>query len=164
MSPDSLCKWQVQVSVYCARRISAHHRCTQCSFMLHSINICFVPCICLSQIQTCLCVVVGPGFVSTSPAFMRSSASYPSGPHGCFPPKNGKSDPHCWGREVLIDFAQQLAKATVTAPPIIGCVIWSLFTAGSVFLRSVCSHVVVGTLCCGCGGSVDCDACTVVCV
>ena len=35
---------------------------------------CFLPCICLwqiSQIQTCLCVVIGPGFVSTSPAFIR---------------------------------------------------------------------------------------------
>ena len=29
-----------------------------------------------------LCVVVGPGFVWTSPAFMRSSASHPAGPHG----------------------------------------------------------------------------------
>ena len=29
----------------------------------------------ISQIQTCLCVVVGPGFVSTSTAFMRSSGS-----------------------------------------------------------------------------------------
>ena len=28
------------------------------------------------------CVVVGPGFVPTSPAFMRSSASHPAGPHG----------------------------------------------------------------------------------
>ena len=28
---DSLCRWQVQVSVYCARRIPAHLRCTQCS-------------------------------------------------------------------------------------------------------------------------------------
>ena len=42
-------------------------------------------CICLwkiSQMQTCLCIVVRPGFVSTSPAFMRSSASHPVGPHG----------------------------------------------------------------------------------
>ena len=31
---------------------------------------------------TCLCVVVGPGFVSVSPAFMRSSASHSAGPHG----------------------------------------------------------------------------------
>ena len=36
----------------------------------------------ISQIQTCLCVVVGPGFVSTSPTFMRSSAGHLAGPHG----------------------------------------------------------------------------------
>ena len=35
----------------------------------------------ISQIQTCLCDVIGPGFISTSPAFMRSSASHPAGPH-----------------------------------------------------------------------------------
>ena len=29
VSPDSLCRWQDQVSVYCARRIPAHLRCTQ---------------------------------------------------------------------------------------------------------------------------------------
>ena len=77
-------RWQVQVSLYCARRISAHLRCTQCSIMLHLIHICFLLCICLwqmSQIQTYLCVVVGPGFVSTSPASMKSSASHPVGPH-----------------------------------------------------------------------------------
>ena len=34
------------------------------------------------QIQTCLFKVVGPGLVSTSPAFVSSSASHPSGPHG----------------------------------------------------------------------------------
>ena len=27
---DSLCRWQVQVSVYCAWRMPAHLRCTQC--------------------------------------------------------------------------------------------------------------------------------------
>ena len=83
MIPDSLCRWQVQVSVYCARRIPAHLRYTQCSILLHLNYICFLPCICLwkiSQIQTCLCVVVGPGFVSTSHTFMRSSASHPVGP------------------------------------------------------------------------------------
>ena len=36
----------------------------------------------ISQIQTCLCVVVGPVFVSTSPEFMRSSTSHPVCPHG----------------------------------------------------------------------------------
>ena len=28
VSLDSLCRWQVQVSVYCARRIPVHLRCT----------------------------------------------------------------------------------------------------------------------------------------
>ena len=55
MSLDSLCRWQVQVSVYCAWRIPAHLRCTQCSILLHLMDICFLTCICLwqiSQIQT----------------------------------------------------------------------------------------------------------------
>ena len=42
------------VQSYCTLSISASHR--------------------LSQIQTCLCVVLTPGFVSISPTFMRSSA------------------------------------------------------------------------------------------
>ena len=39
---------------------------TQCSIILHLIDICFLPCICLwqiLQIQTCVCVVVGTVFV-----------------------------------------------------------------------------------------------------
>ena len=87
VSLDYLCRWQVQVSVYCARKILAHLRCTPCSIRLHLIDIRFLTCICLwqiLQIQTCLCVVVGPGFVSTSPAFMKSSASHPAGPHDRF--------------------------------------------------------------------------------
>ena len=71
----SLCRWQVQVSVYYVRRIPAHLRCTQCSILLQLIDICFLTCICLwqiSQIQTCFHVFGGPGFVSTSPAFMLS--------------------------------------------------------------------------------------------
>ena len=85
VSLDSLSRWQVHVSVYCARQIPAHLRCTQCSILLHLIDICFLTCICLwqiSQIPNCLGVVAGPGLVLTSPAFMRSSASHPAGPHG----------------------------------------------------------------------------------
>ena len=85
MSLDSLCRWQVQVSVYCAWRIPAHLRCTQCSILFHLMDICFLTCICLwqiSHIQTRLFSVVGPGLVSTSPAFVSSSASHPAGPHG----------------------------------------------------------------------------------
>ena len=74
--------------VYCARRIPAHLRCTQCSILLHLIDICFLTCICLWQ--TCLRVVVGPGFVSTSSDFMRSIASHPAGPHDRLAQKNGR--------------------------------------------------------------------------
>ena len=35
----------------------------------------------ISQIQTFLFRVVGPGLVSTSPAFVSNSASHPAGPH-----------------------------------------------------------------------------------
>ena len=118
MSLDSLCRWQVQVYVYCAWRIPAHLRCTQCSILLHLMDICFLTCICLwqiSQIQTFLFKVVGPGLVSTSPAFVSSSGSaWPT----C--PKNGKSGPHCWGREGSTQVAQQLESA-VAAPPLVGC-------------------------------------------
>ena len=49
VSLDSLCRWQVQVSVYCAWRIPAHLRCTQCSILLHLMDICFLTCICFSR-------------------------------------------------------------------------------------------------------------------
>ena len=48
------------------------------------MDICFLTCICLwqiSQIQSRLFNVVRPGLVLTSPAFVRSSASHPAGPH-----------------------------------------------------------------------------------
>ena len=76
-----MCGWQVQVYVYCARRIPAHLKCTQCSILMNLFDICFLSCICLwqiSKIKTCLCVV-GPGFVLTSPGFMMSSAIHPVG-------------------------------------------------------------------------------------
>ena len=76
MSLDSLCRWQVQVSVYCAWWIPAHLRCTQCSILLHLMDICFLTCICLwqiSKIQTLLFKMVGTGLVSTSSGFVRSS-------------------------------------------------------------------------------------------
>ena len=126
MSLDSLCRWQVQVYMYCAWRIPAHLRCTQCSILLHRMDICFLTCICLwqiSQIQTRLFKVVGPGLVSTSPAFVSNSASHPAAPHGRHAQKTVHRA-HCWGREVSTQFAQQLVSA-VTAPPLVGCVVWS---------------------------------------
>ena len=118
-----MCRWQVQVSVYCAWRIPAHLRCTKCSILLHLMDICFLTCICLwqiSHIQTFLFEVVGPGLVSTSPTFVSSSASHPAGPHGRHAHKTVN-----WGRGGSTQLAQQLESA-VTAPPLVGCVVWSL--------------------------------------
>ena len=78
VSLDSRCRWQVQVSVYCAWRIPAHLRCTQCSILLHLMDICFLTCICLWQISQ----------IQTSPTFVSSRASHPAWP------KNGKSAPN----------------------------------------------------------------------
>ena len=86
--------------MYCAWRIPAHLRCTQCSILLHPMDICFLTCICLwqiSQIQTFLFKVVGPGLVSTSPAFVNSSASHPAGPHA---QKTVNRAPNAGGGEV----------------------------------------------------------------
>ena len=51
VSPDSLCRWKLHVSVYYARRIPVYLGCTQCSFMLQFIDICFLPYIWLWQIS-----------------------------------------------------------------------------------------------------------------
>ena len=113
--------------MYCAWRIPTHLRYTQCSILLHLMDICFLTCICLwqiSQIQTFLFKVVGPGLVSTSPAFVSSSASHPAGPHGRHAKKTVNRDPIAGGRGGSTQFAQQL-ETTVTAPPLVGCVVWS---------------------------------------
>ena len=114
MSPDSLCRCAGSCICILFLWVHAHLRCTKCSILLHLMDICFLPCICLwqiSHIQTCLCVVLGPGFVSTSPAFIRSSASHLVGPHDRFAKKNSKSVPLFWGREVLTQHAQQFVTA-----------------------------------------------------
>ena len=113
--------------MYCAWRIPAHLRCTQCSILLDLMDICFLTCICLwqiSQIQTFLFKVVGPGLVSTSTALVSSSASHPEGPHGRHAQKMVNRAPIAGGGEVRHNFAQQLESA-VTAPPLVGCVVLS---------------------------------------
>ena len=70
---------------------------------LDSLCRCFLTCICLwqiSQIQTRLFKVVGPGLVSTSPAFVSSSASHPVGPHGRHAQKTVKRAPIAGGGKV----------------------------------------------------------------
>ena len=116
-----LCRWQIQVSVYCARRIPAHFRRIQCSILLHIIDICFLLCFVYGRYRKdLLCVVVGSGFVSTSSDFMRSSAIHPAGPHDRFANKT-VNRPHCWGWKV----STQIVTA-VAAAPLVCCVAWSL--------------------------------------
>ena len=79
----------------------------------------------ISQIQTCLCVVVGTGFVSTSPAFM-SSDIHPAGPHPRLAQKTVIEPP--WPRAVVsTQFAQQSARTAVVSPPLVGCVDWRIY-------------------------------------
>ena len=44
---ERICRWQVQVSVYGVWHVHVHLRCTQCSILLHLMDICFLTCICL---------------------------------------------------------------------------------------------------------------------
>ena len=133
--------------MYCAWRIPAHLRCTQCSILLHLMDICFLTCICLwqiSHIQTRLFSVVGPGLVSTSPAFVSSSASHPAGPHGRHAQKTVNRGPHCWGREGSTQFAQQFLYA-VTAPPLVGCVVWSRHHCVPSVMSTKMTHIISST-------------------
>ena len=52
--------------------------------------------------------------------------------------KNGKSGPHCWGRGGSTQFAQQFEFA-VTAPPLVGCVVWSLYGHGRPYRCRSCT-------------------------
>ena len=89
------CCWQIQVSVYCFSLMSAHFRCTQWSSEVHLMDVCFLVSIWFVQsvhvhVLRAVCVravcvrvvFVGPGLVSTSPAFVSSNASHPARMHG----------------------------------------------------------------------------------
>ena len=56
--------------------------------------------------------------------FMRSSDSHPAGPNVRLAKENGKSVPHFCVREVSTQYVQQIV-AAVTAPPLVGRVVWS---------------------------------------
>ena len=102
--------------MYCAWRIPAHLRCTQCSILLHLIDICFLICICLwqiSQIQTFLFIVVG--LVSTSPDFVSNSASHPAGPHGRHAQKTVNQAPIAGVGEVRHNLHSSLSSKLLSA-------------------------------------------------
>ena len=62
-------------------------------------------------------MVVGPEFVSTSPVFLRTSASHPACPHDPLASKGYGN-----GAGVSKQFVQKSAITAVTAPPLVGCV------------------------------------------
>ena len=69
--------------VYCLSVMPASLRFTQRSSELHVMDVCFLVCICSehrSHIQT-VRVFVGPGFDSTSPAFVSNHARHSTGAH-----------------------------------------------------------------------------------
>ena len=47
----------------------------------HLLHTVYLSVLDISEISTCLRVVMGHELISTSPAFMRTSASHPSGPN-----------------------------------------------------------------------------------
>ena len=75
-----------------------HLRCTQCNpfapyqYLLPTVYLCMAD----IANSTCLHVVAGPGFVPTSPAFMRSPVSHPAG--SAWPAC--KLGIHCCGQQV----------------------------------------------------------------
>ena len=98
-------------------------------------NICFLTCICpwqISQNLTCLCVVVGPGLVSTSSTFMRSIASHPAGLHGRLAQKNVIGPP-LLGAGGATQFAQGLPDHCDSSTVCRLCHLEPFFTCPSVF-------------------------------
>ena len=82
-----MCRWQVQVSVYCARQIHAHLRCTMCSILLHPIDICFLPCNMsiadIAKSRLVFRVLFGPGLVSDIARFVVFDTIWDSSFYKC---------------------------------------------------------------------------------
>ena len=79
---DSLCRWQVQVSVYSARfRILDAPSVQSCCTLSISVSYHVVCCgRYRKSSETCSRVIIRPELVSTSDAFMRRHTSHPAGP------------------------------------------------------------------------------------
>ena len=72
------------ICVLCLADTCTSIRCNRIEHRVHLMDIYFLTCGLwqISQIQPFLFKVVGPGLVSTSPAFVSNNASHPAGPHG----------------------------------------------------------------------------------
>ena len=93
-----------------------------------------------SQSQACLCVFVGPGFVSTSRAFMRSSASHPTGPHGRLAQKRKIEHPLLWAGGFGTFLQHFVSAVTVSS---LCCMELNLFHHNSCFfdVRDILIHL-----------------------
>ena len=101
MSLDSLCRWHVQVSVYCAWRLVRILGAPQCSILLHLMDICFLPCIYGSYRKSRLvCVWLSDLDLSRHHPLLRGAAPAIKRVRMAGLLNNCKSGPHCWGREV----------------------------------------------------------------
>ena len=94
-------------------------RYTQCSILLHIMDMCFLTCICLwiSHIQSCVWVFVDITRFYEEQRHPSSGFAWPAFTKHC------KSGPHCWGRDGSTQFAQQFVT------PLVCCVVWSRFIA-----------------------------------
>ena len=68
-------------------------------------------------------MIAGPGLFSTSPAFMRSSASHLAGPYGRPSPKTINREP-LTGEGGVNTICTTVCQTAVTAPPRVSCVVW----------------------------------------
>ena len=71
-------------------------------------------------------MLVGPGLVSTSPAFTRGIDSHPAGPHGRLAQKTVIGPPLLGSGGVDIIYLHRVYQTAVTAPPRVGGVVWIL--------------------------------------
>ena len=78
---------QVALSGFSVRLLCFVQRKTLCRYGCMYVLAALVLVWQISQIQTCLHMVVGPGLVLTSPAFTRSIASHTADPHAGLPQK-----------------------------------------------------------------------------
>ena len=83
--------------------------------------------------------VVGPRLVSTSPSFVGSSASHPAGPRL---PKIGNRAPIDGGGRGRHN-SHRVCQTAVTAPPLVGSVVWSQSSAFNSILHTFLHPVLI---------------------
>ena len=109
MRPDSLCRWQVQVSVCYARRM--FNPVAPCRYLLHTVYL-LMAYIANPDLFVCSCRTWS--FLDIT-HFYEEQRQPSSGSARSSCPKYGKSGPHCWRQEVSTQFVQQFV-TSVTAP------------------------------------------------